>query len=361
MWQQCSHYHRRCLMKGDIYSRLRVAAGLILVLTLLWACAAPPGIKKDPTTGSDPAVSPKPSAVQVYGDFIIVTAGPEDSLDSFAERHLHDSDKAWIIEAFNDVTTAIEGQELVIPLEPPVDGGLSREGHQTVPVLLYHDFSKNRPGKMRVTEKVFEEQMRFLKENGYQVITLAALLDFLELKEDIPPKSVVITIDDGWKSLYTIAYPILKKYGFPVTLFVYTDFVGGNKALSWGQIRELSQNGFDIQCHTISHRYLTKRKKAETFDDYFAAVEKEVVMSRAVLQKKTGITCDCLAYPYGKTNGLVMALIRKHGYLAGFTVTRRSSAVYVHPYLIGRSVIYGQYDLDDFKRNLKTFKETALP
>jgi len=71
---------------------------------------------------------------------------------------------------------------------------------------------------------VFDQQMRYLKDNHYRVISLNELLDFLNYRHAIPKRSVLITIDDGYRSAYDIAYPILKKYGFKATLFIYTDF-----------------------------------------------------------------------------------------------------------------------------------------
>jgi len=320
-------------------------------IALLCACAAAKGTQ--PTVIESNSQS---GFTHQYEDFVIVKSIAGDSLDSLAARFLLDPSKSWVIAEFNDISTLSPGKEIVIPLRPVNLGGLKMDGFQKVPILLYHDFSRTQTSKMKVLESSFEAQMRFLKENDYHVITLDRFLDFMEYKEQIPEKSVVITIDDGWKSLYTIAFPILKKYNFPATLFVYTDFVGGKKALTWNQIKELAEYGFDIQCHTKTHRYLTKMKDEESFKGFFKSVEAELIYPKKMLQKKINRDCNCLAYPYGKTSSLLAAMLKKHGYRAAFTVTRGGNPFYLSNYNINRSAIYGHYDLEKFKKNLDVFQ-----
>jgi len=326
-------------------------AFMLVSMALLVACASSSVIQ--------PArVETKSQAgfIHEYEDFVIVKSIQGDSLDELAAKFLGDSSKAWFIAEFNKIDTLLPGKEIIIPLKPIHRGGLKMGGFQKVPILLYHDFSRTRSSKMKVLESSFEAQMKYLKENDYQVITLDRFLNFIEYQEELPKKSVVITIDDGWKSLYNIAYPILKKYNFPATLFVYTDFIGGKKALTWNQIKELAEYGFDIQCHTKTHRYLTRIKDGETFDRFFKAVDEELTYPKRLLQKKINRDCNCLAYPYGKTNSLVAAMLKKHGYRAAFTVNRGGNPFFLHNYNINRSAIYGQYDLEKFKKNLDVFQ-----
>ena len=127
-----------------------------------------------------------PSQARIYDDFIIVKASAVDTLPSLAHKYLNDPTKYWLISEFNDIKTLNAGQELIIPLRPFDKGGLKVNGYQTVPVLAYYGFSKDSPGKMTVTEDSFEAQMKYLMENGYHVISLDQLMDFLEFKEQIP-------------------------------------------------------------------------------------------------------------------------------------------------------------------------------
>jgi peptidoglycan/xylan/chitin deacetylase (PgdA/CDA1 family) len=211
---------------------------------------------------------------------------------------------------------------------------------------------------MTVRESDFEAQMRYLRENGYRVISLDDLFEFLEFRRQIPARSVVITFDDGWRSVYDIAWPILKKYGYPATLFVYTDLiVGSRETLSWDQVVELSRNGFDIQGHSKTHRYLGRKERKESLRDYFEAVRKEIVESARIITKHTGREVKYLAYPYGDTNALVVAMTRHEGYRLAFTVERESVPFFSNDYRVSREMIYGTFHLKEFENNLTTFRK----
>ncbi len=293
-------------------------------------------------------------------EFVAVKTKPGDTLSSLSARYLNDPKKAWIIAEFNDIETVTPDRILIIPSQLNNRGGIFLNGCQTVPVLAYHQFSKKSTSRMTVAEATFEAQMKYLKENGYRSITLDQFFDFLNYKNPIPKKSVLITIDDGWKSTYDIAVPILKKYSFSATLFIYSDFIGGQKALSWDQIRQLAEMGFDIQSQSKTHRNLAEQKKDESFNDYIANLEKEILHPQVLIKKKVGRDCRYLAYPYGSTNSLVRAMLKKHGYLGAFTVHRGSNPFFVNNYMVHRSTIYGDYDIDQFRKNLSVFKKIDL-
>jgi len=229
-----------------------------------------------------------------------------------------------------------------------------------IPVLTYHKFSKNKSDNMTVTEKAFEEQMRFLKQQGYRVISMNEFFNFLELKSPIPKKSVVITIDDGWRSTYEIAFPILKKYGYPATLFVYTDLISPNdETLGWDLIRKMAQGGIDVQGHTKTHRKL-ERSGQESLREFFEAVKRELTESAKIIKRHLNKDVQYLAYPYGDTNTLVIALLMRLGYRGAFTVERGSNPFFTHPHRLKRSMIYGHFDLQDFEKNLTYFSDEAL-
>jgi len=297
---------------------------------------------------------------RVFDDFVIVKSEAVDDFSSLSANYLNNPGKAWQIAEFNNVISAKPGQELVIPLSPFNRGGLQTDGYQTVPILTYYGFSRDKTGELIVSERAFNEQMKFLKENGYFVITLDQLLDFLDFKNQIPKKSVVITFDDGWRSVYDIAFPVLRHYDYPATLFVHTDFIGGTKALSWEQVDELAKNGFDVQSKTMTHRDLTRLNKGESFKEYFKAVQREISQSKKIIEKHLSRKCMYMAYPYGVTNNLVTALVKKEGYRGAFTVKRGSNPFYVNNYRINRSIIYGRYNIMEFKNNLSVFSRNEL-
>ena len=302
------------------------------------------------------SISPKNFHERVYDNFVLVNTTAGDTLASLSGKYLKSPNKGWMIAEFNHVNSIVPGQQLVIPLASFNKGGLKKHGFQTVPILVYHKFSKTRAEKMTLTETDFDTQMNYLKQNNYHVISLDQLMDFLDYKAPLPEKSIVITFDDAWRSAYDIAVPILIKYGFTATFFIYTDFIGGGKALSWKNIKELSKSGFDIQCQTKTHRNLSIPKKNESFKEYFNAIEEEIAYPKNLFKKMLDKDCRYLAYPYGETNNLVIAILKKYGYRAAFNLRRESNPFFIDKFKINRSVIYGNYDMERFKACASVFQ-----
>jgi len=306
-----------------------------------------------------PEQAPDPSE-PFEDEFIIVRASQWDTIPYLAEIFLHDRSKDWMIRECNGVVQSEPGQGLAIPKKPFAFGGLSADGYQVVPVLSYHKFSKDRSDKLTITEAAFKAQMEYLRQNGYRVISAEQFVAFLDFKDQIPKKSVVITADDGWDSFYDIAFPILKEYGFPATLFVYTDFIGTNHAVSWEQLGIMAKQGIDVQCKSKSHRNLAVLKKNESPNVYREEVEKEISVPTQLIEEKLGKKCSLFAYPYGESNSVVIEILKKYGYRAGFTLTGDVNPFFVNNYKINRYSIYGQHELDEFKNNLAVFREENL-
>ena len=331
---------------------------LLLFFLLTWGCAGPE--IRPPAVAPPAPPIPVPSATaRGFPEAIVAIVQRGDSYSSLARQYLGDPSMDWFISEFNGNALPAPGRDVLIPLASYAPGGLWPTGYQTVPVLTYHKLTRNgTPDAMTVREADFEAQMRFLRENGYRVIPLDDLFEFLRFRRQIPARSVVITFDDGWRSVYDIAWPILKKYGYPATLFVYTDLiVGSRETLSWEQVRELSRDGLDIQCHSKTHRYLGRKERKESFRDYFEAVRKEIVESSRILRKHTGREVKYLAYPYGDTNAFVVAMLRREGYRLALTVERESSPFFSNDFRVSREMIYGSFNLEDFRNNLTTFRE----
>ena len=323
----------------------------------MWGCAGP---EIRPPAPTPPPPIPVPSAnARGFPDFIVAIVQHGDSYSSLARQYLGDPSLDWFLSEFNGSALPAPGRDVLIPLASYAPGGLGPTGYQTVPVLTYHKLSRNgTPDAMTVREADFEAQMRFLRENGYRVIPLDDLFEFLQFRRQIPARSVVITFDDGWRSVHDVAWPILKKYGYPATLFVYTDLiVGSRETLSWEQVREMSREGLDIQCHSKTHRYLGRKERKESFRDYFDVVRKEITESSKIIRKHTGREVKYLAYPYGDTNALVVAMTRQEGYRLAFTVERESAPFFSNDFRVSREMIYGSFGLKDFGSNLTTFRE----
>lgn len=292
-------------------------------------------------------------------DFVIVSVRAGETLASLAEHYLGDANKAWWIGQFNNVTSVRAGQIVVVPLRQRNAIGVYANGYQTVPILCYHRFGA-KPSKLNVSPAAFEQQMDYLARNGYTVVTLPRLARFLEGREALPAKSVAITIDDGYRSTFEIAYPILRKFGFPATVFLYTDFVGASDAMTWAQMKEMMASGvITIQPHSKSHANLTLRLPNESEARFKERIKREVDTPVNVLKERLAAPSFTYAYPYGDVNEYVVDLLVKDGVAQGVTVTSGGNPFYAYPYMLRRSMVFGNEDLDAFKAKLVTFVRTA--
>src|SRR5438477_6656122 len=221
---------------------------------------------------------------------------------------------------------------------PTVSKPVVDQTAQTI-IYCYHRLvDKVRYPGTEITPAVFEAQMKELKDRGITVISLQDLLAWKRGEKNIPPRCAVITFDDGYKAQYEVAWPILKKYGYPFTMFIYTEGVrggslGGGGAITWEQLTDMRDNGVDIQAHSATHQDLReghnimlaapggKRTRTKlTGPQYEQWVQNEVVGSKQLLEQRLGIKVNCFAVPFGNYNEHVKELARNSGYEAMFTV-----------------------------------------
>ncbi|MEK6371524.1 MAG: polysaccharide deacetylase family protein [Acidobacteriota bacterium] len=222
-------------------------------------------------------------------------------------------------------------------------------------ILCYHIVESPQDSRMEVSREVFRQQMRYLAMTGYSVIPLRHVYEYAAGKRaSLPKNAVVVTFDDGWRSTYTEVYPEMKRRGFPFTVFIYPKIIGQTShAMSWKQVRELADAGVDIQSHTLSHGYLTRRRHASSSDEEYATwLQRELLESKRILEKETGRTVEFLAYPYGDFDRRVTAGVAKAGYAAGLTCeygrVRRGS----DPLRMKRIAIEKSMDFATFRRLL---------
>lgn len=347
----------------DLTARARplILGGTALLLS---ACAtAAPSTDGTPTAAA-PAVAPtkaepRPAAYQ-SDDFVVTFAQSGDTPETLAARYLGGADRAWMIEDYTGLRAFAPGQEVVIPRKPWNLSGVTPGGYQIVPILTYHNLAEQAKGRLVLAASSFREQMRYLKSNGYRVVSLADFIEFTHLNRQLPQRTVVLTFDDGYHSFKDYAYPVLKELRFTATLFVYTDWVGaGRGALSWSDLRELSAEGFDIQAHTKTHADL-RRATGETEAQYARRMQSELEQPQALFSKNLGRRSQILAYPYGRWEEGLLPKVNEHGYIAAFSVRRQGNASFVRPLTGHRSQIYSEMTLDDFVRNLNVFQEENL-
>ncbi|RJP29699.1 MAG: polysaccharide deacetylase family protein [Candidatus Omnitrophota bacterium] len=187
------------------------------------------------------------------------------------------------------------------------------------PILMYHFIRPGEPPSMRLTVSpaTFERQMRVLKILRYKVRPLSDLVKMMESSEKIPYGTVFITFDDGSKDNYINAYPVLKKYSLPATMFIITQEVGRDDRLNWNEILKMRDSGLiDFGSHCIGPEPLVNLKSEEKIKD-------EIFRSKAVLEDKLNEPIELFAYPEGLFNERIRQLVIDAGYKLAFTTSKK--------------------------------------
>jgi peptidoglycan/xylan/chitin deacetylase (PgdA/CDA1 family) len=244
--------------------------------------------------------------------------------------------------------------------QPPLEKVQTLNG---VPILTYHKVNPDpQTGGLglRVRPADFDWEMHYLKINGYQSVSLGAVVDHFTKGGKLPDKPIVITFDDGYRDNYYYAYPILKKYDYTATIFVTTGTVGGinefdyqariqpkNKMLAWNQIKEMSNNGITIGAHTLDHVRLTKISQA--------AARRQILESKKVLEKELGKEINYFSYPYGDCNQSIAEIVKESGYQAATTTRPGLVKFPMNPFLLNRIGLTGHFDHQTFVDELHKY------
>jgi len=285
-----------------------------------------------------------------------------DTLDAIAKRFVGDAQRAWTIAELNGGARIEPGMPMLVPLKPINPMGVLADRYQTVPILCYHRLGSAN-SKMVVSPANFEAQLDWLARNDYRVIRLADLSGFLSGTLPLPRRSVVITFDDGYESVYRHAFPLLKKHGFAATVFVYTDFLGGGDALTWPQLLEMRASGLvEVQSHSKSHRNLIERANGESDERYRANIEGEMRVPRDLLERRLApARVRHLAYPFGDANEVVLESAARNGFELAATVNPGGNPFFAQPLMLRRTMIFGDMSLDAFKAKLQTSRALSTP
>ena len=209
-----------------------------------------------------------------------------------------------------------------------------------IPILCYHRIIPVPTSPYDLTPEQLEAHFQYFKSNGYTPITVSQFLEYRKKPALFPEKPVVLTFDDGSRSQYTQALPLLKKYGFKATFYIFTNAMRGTKKLwlSWDEVMEISRAGMDIGSHTVGHQYLTVRKNMEE-KQYQAWLVKEIGDSKKILEEKLNIRVNSLAYPFGLYDSAVEAVAIKAGYSAMLNINGGSNLIGENPYRLKRRIM----------------------
>jgi peptidoglycan/xylan/chitin deacetylase (PgdA/CDA1 family) len=213
-----------------------------------------------------------------------------------------------------------------------------------VSILGYHDFRERGGTPMIIAGPKFRQQMQAIKDSKIPVVPLTDVLAWKRGEKNIPDECIVITMDDGWQGVYSIAYPILKEYGFPFTVYIYKKYVNsGGRSMKWTEIKEMMEHGCEVGSHCVTHDALTKRGRM-TEEQYQLWLLGELQESKQFLEANLGKPVVSVAYPYGSHNDMIVQLTQQVGYEAGVTVANTKVAHDTANGKLGRYIIHGEED-----------------
>lgn len=225
---------------------------------------------------------------------------------------------------------------LALTLGGASKGSASPATTSRVPILMYHVVAAPPAGApypaLYVPQREFASQMRWLAAHGYHAVTLDQVMAGWRGGRSLPPNPVVVTFDDGYRSIYRNAFPVLRALGWRAVLNLEIH----NEGVSWGlspvRVRALIRAGWEVDSHTFTHPDLTSSSAAQ--------LSREVGGSRRDLQRRYGIPVNFFCYPAGRYDARVIAAVRAAGYMGALT-TRYGLAGPDDPYELARVRVNG--------------------
>jgi len=221
-----------------------------------------------------------------------------------------------------------------------------REGEIVVPILLYHFVGREsleRDGasttRYNVTAAHFDAQLALLHRLGYQTVTVAEIAAALRGEGILPERPIAITFDDGWIEQYSVAFPLLQKYGMKATFYILSSYTTGERYVTWEQLEELRDADMEIGSHTRTHVNLIDLSSEDA--GY------EISSSKSVLEAKLDITVESISYPYGLYSGNTITLTQQAGYRAAVALNPSPKQSLSNLYALRRFEIHGAHTLID--------------
>lgn len=185
-------------------------------------------------------------------------------------------------------------------------------------VLEYHHVATDTPPATSVDPATFAAHMDHLAENGFHVWPLGKLVETIRAGEPVPEKTVALTFDDAYRSVYTEVFPRLRERGWPFTVFVSTGYIDGDYGgyMTWDQLRELQRRGVTIANHSTSHPHLARPRRDEAESRWRARVRAEIVdAQRRLTDELAQPPPKLFAWPFGEFSPPAQEIVRDLGYV----------------------------------------------
>ncbi|TDG00965.1 polysaccharide deacetylase family protein [Paenibacillus piri] len=227
------------------------------------------------------------------------------------------------------------------PVNAPAAAPVKPDKPARIPVLNYHSITVDPGNPATITPEKFAEQMRYLSKAGYTPLTLKQFSDMMEGIDKGPDKPILLTFDDGYMDNYEHAMPLLKELGFHATLFMSPGMVDDGYFMSWEQIKEMHEAGWDIQPHGMTHPHLPKLNvKNQKF---------EIAEAKAQIEQHLGTVADVFCYPYGEWNAATLQLLQELQFKYAFTIEQGLTAPSQHKLKLKRIFANGEESLEQWK------------
>ncbi|HXD58234.1 MAG TPA: glycosyltransferase [Thermoleophilaceae bacterium] len=235
----------------------------------------------------------------------------------------------------------------------------SSEATSRLPILMYHRIASDGPEELRryrLDAADFERQLDHLRRGGYRGVTLEEWRVACERRRPLPGRAVMLTFDDGYSDFASSAWPLLKRYGFPGTVFLVAGEMGGSSTwdrdlgetaplMSWREARRLQSRGVQFGSHTVTHPMLTSLSNAD--------VVREAARSRMLIAEQLGSPPAAIAYPYGDSDGAIAHLMGACGYTFGLTADAGHAELERSLLLMPRIEVRGDQPFEEFVAKLK--------
>jgi peptidoglycan/xylan/chitin deacetylase (PgdA/CDA1 family) len=205
---------------------------------------------------------------------------------------------------------------------------------------------------LSVTPDDFSRQMDWLEINGYHPVTLEDLRGYLLGSGGLPSRPVVLTFDDGYRDLYSTAFPILLRHQFKAVAYIVPGFLGSPNNVTADQVLEMEANGIEIGSHTVSHADLTRLPAGD--------LHREVFDSKAMLEALLGHPVLDFCYPAGRFNDAVVRAVQAAGYLSATTTQPGAAHSAGDRFVWTRVRVSGGEPLDRLVADLGPSEETEL-
>lgn len=237
-----------------------------------------------------------------------------------------------------------------------------------LPIIMYHGLLKEekRQGQFIISPNLFEQDLRYLQENGYTTVVIADLIAYVQDGKPLPEKPVMLTFDDGYYNNYLYAFPLLKQYNCKMVLSPigrYTDEYTQNKDThanyahcSWDAVREMMASGLvEFQNHSYnlhsidSGRKGAKKKAVESLVDYRTLLVEDVMKMQTRMREETGYTPTAFVYPFGAVSSESLPILKELGFQATLICESHINAITRDPECL--------YGLGRYRRPAKTGSE----